>query len=379
MKIFYWSPFFTEIATISAVINSAQSLIKYSKNNKYSVSIINAIGEWDKYQKIINRNINFRNLSKTNYIKMIPKGNYLKSRFSYIFIFIVGFFKLIKLINSDKPDFLIIHLLTSLPIFSSIFFNKKTKIILRISGLPKLNFLRFYFWKLFSNKIYKITCPTKSTYEYILKTNIFSKEKIIILRDPVVNINDFINKKKTKVENEKLLNKKILIGIGRLTKQKNFSFLISSFQKILLKYPDYILVILGEGEERKALENLTIDLKMTDKVFILGYQDNIYKYLNISECFILSSLWEDPGFVLIEAALSNVNIISSNCPNGPKEILDKNGLLFSNNNEKDFLNSFEKFKKMTAEELFKNKINIKKTIKKFTQFQHFKKLSSILN
>jgi len=379
MKIFYWSPFFTEIATISAVINSAQSLIKYSKNNKYSVSIINAIGEWDKYQKIINRNINFRNLSKTNYIKMIPKGNYLKSRFSYIFIFIVSFFKLIKLINSDKPDFLIIHLLTSLPIFSSIFFNKKTKIILRISGLPKLNFLRFYFWKLFSNKIYKITCPTKSTYEYILKTNIFSKEKIIILRDPVVNINDFINKKKTKVENEKLLNKKILIGIGRLTKQKNFSFLISSFQKILLKYPDYILVILGEGEERKALENLTIDLKMTDKVFILGYQDNIYKYLNISECFILSSLWEDPGFVLIEAALSNVNIISSNCPNGPKEILDKNGLLFSNNNEKDFLNSFEKFKKMTAEELFKNKTNIKKTIKKFTQFQHFKKLSSILN
>ena len=379
MKIFYWSPFFTEIATISAVINSAQSLIKYSKNNKYSVSIINAIGEWDKYQKIINRNINFRNLSKTNYIKMIPKGNYLKSRFSYIFIFIVSFFKLIKLINSDKPDFLIIHLLTSLPIFSSIFFNKKTKIILRISGLPKLNFLRFYFWKLFSNKIYKITCPTKSTYEYILKTNIFSKEKIIILRDPVVNINDFINKKKTKVKNEKLLNKKILIGIGRLTKQKNFSFLISSFQKILLKYPDYILVILGEGEERKALENLTIDLKMTDKVFILGYQDNIYKYLNISECFILSSLWEDPGFVLIEAALSNVNIISSNCPNGPKEILDKNGLLFSNNNEKDFLNSFEKFKKMTAEELFKNKTNIKKTIKKFTQFQHFKKLSSILN
>ena len=51
MKIFYWSPFFTEIATISAVINSARSLVKYPKNNKYSVSIINAIGEWDEYQK----------------------------------------------------------------------------------------------------------------------------------------------------------------------------------------------------------------------------------------------------------------------------------------------------------------------------------------
>jgi len=379
MKVFYWAPFFNEIATISAVINSAKSLIKYSKSNKYSVSIINAIGEWDEYQTTINKNINFKKLSKNNYVNKIPKGGFLKSRFSYLFIFTISFFKLLKLINSEKPDFLIIHLITSLPIFSSIFFNKKTKIILRISGLPKLNLLRFYFWKLFSNKIYKITCPTKSTYEHISKMNIFKKEKIFILRDPVVNINDFINKKKEKIENEAFFHKKILIGVGRLTKQKNFSFLISSFQKILLKYPDYILIILGDGEEKKALENLTVNLKISDKVHILGYQKNIYKFLNISQCFILSSLWEDPGFVLIEAALSNVNIISSDCPNGPKEILNENSLLFSNNNQTDFLNKFDKFINMNPEELFNNSLNAKKNIKKFTQFQHYKKLNNILN
>ena len=379
MKVFYWAPFFTEIATISAVINSAKSLLKYPKSNKYSVSIINAIGEWDKYQTTINKNINFKKLSKKNYVKKIPKGGFLKSRFSYLFIFTISFFKLLKLINSEKPDFLIIHLITSLPIFSSIFFNKKTKIILRISGLPKLNLLRFYFWKLFSNKIYKITCPTKSTYEHISQMNIFKKEKIFILRDPVVNINDFKNKKKEKIENEAFFNKKILIGVGRLTKQKNFSFLISSFQKILLKYPDYILIILGDGEEKKALENLTVDLKISDKVHILGYQKNIYKFLNISQCFILSSLWEDPGFVLIEAALSNINIISSDCPNGPKEILNENGLLFSNNNQNDFLDKFDKFINMNPKELFNNSLNAKKNIKKFTQFQHYKKLDNILN
>ena len=235
MKVFYWSPFFTEIATISAVVNSAKTLIRYPKNNEYSVSIINAIGEWNEYQEIINKNISFKNLSKKNYIKIIPKGNFLKSRFSYLFIFAISFFKLLKLINSEKPDFLIIHLITSLPIFSSMFFNKKTKIILRISGFPKLNLLRFYFWKIFSNKIHKVTCPTKSTYEYISKMNIFKKGKLSILRDPVVNISDFKNKKNEKIENKKFLNKNILIGVGRLTKQKNFTFLISSFQKILLK------------------------------------------------------------------------------------------------------------------------------------------------
>ena len=379
MKIFYWSPFFDNIATIKAVLNSAKSLLKYQKNNTYDVSIINAIGEWDDYKKNSTDDIQFKDLFQKNLSKIIPKGGYLKSRFSYLFIFIISFFKLLKLINSEKPDFLIIHLITSLPIFSSIFFNKKTKIILRISGLPKLNLLRFYFWKLFSNKIYKITCPTKSTYEHISQMNIFKKEKIFILRDPVVNINDFKNKKKEKIENEAFFNKKILIGVGRLTKQKNFSFLISSFQKILLKYPDYILIILGDGEEKKALENLTVDLKISDKVHILGYQKNIYKFLNISQCFILSSLWEDPGFVLIEAALSNINIISSDCPNGPKEILNENGLLFSNNNQTDFLDKFDKFKNMSSDELYKNKLSTKKNIKKFTLFQHFKNLNNILN
>ena len=378
MKVFYWSPFFTEIATISAVINSAKSLIKYPKKDKYSVSIINAIGEWDEHERINTKNISFKKLSKNNYIKKIPKHGFLKSRFSYLFIFVISFFKLLKLINLEKPDFLIIHLITSLPIFASIFFNSKTKIILRISGLPKLNLLRFYFWKFFSKKIYKITCPTKSTYEYILQMNIFEKEKIFILRDPVVDIIDFIEKKKEKIENNIFLNKKVLIGIGRLTKQKNFSFLISSFQKISLKYPDYVLIILGDGEQKRELKNLTANLKISDKVYFLGHQKNVYKYLNIAQCFILSSLWEDPGFVLIEAALSNVNIISSDCPNGPKEIVGKSNLLFLNNNQSDFLKKFEVFKNMNSKDLFDNNLNTKKNIKKFTQFQHYKKLNNIL-
>ena len=209
--------------------------------------------------------------------------------------------------------------------------------------------------------------------------NIFEKDKVFILRDPVINIEDFKNKKKEKVKDEVFLDKKILIGIGRLTRQKNFSFLITSFKKILLKYPDYILIILGEGEQRKLLENLIVDLKMTDKVHILGYQKNIYKFLDISECFVLSSLWEDPGFVLIEAALTNTSIISSNCPNGPQEIMPKNSLLFSNNNENDFLNKFEKFKNLSSEELYKNKLDTKKKIMKFTLYQHFKSLNNIIN
>ena len=195
MKIFYWSPFLSNIATVRAVLDSAKSLTKYKKNNKYDVSIINAIGEWNEYKKSYLKNIKFKDLSNKNWCKILPRNGFLKSRLSYLFIFIVSTRKLLKLVNNEKPDYLIIHLITSLPIFLSPFFNKKTKIILRLSGLPKLNIFRSLFWKLYSKKIYKVTCPTQSTFKKISASRIFIEKKICLLKDPIININEKKKKK----------------------------------------------------------------------------------------------------------------------------------------------------------------------------------------
>ena len=169
MKIFYWSPFISKVATVSSVIRSAESILKYSKKNNINVSIIDAIGEWTNYKKIINQKIQIINLKKKNIFESLPRDSFLKSRFSYILIFIITFFKLLKLINEEKPDYIIAHLLTSLPIFLTLIIKSNTKIIIRISGLPKLNFIRYIFWKIFSKKIHKVTCQTVSTYEYLKK------------------------------------------------------------------------------------------------------------------------------------------------------------------------------------------------------------------
>jgi glycosyltransferase involved in cell wall biosynthesis len=379
MKVYYWSPFFTKIATISAVIKSAESLINYKdKSSNIEVALVDAIGEWENYKETINNQVKIVKLNKKNYIDQIPKNTFFKSRISYWFIFFINFFKLTNLVNKEKPDFLIVHLITSLPIFLSIFFNNKTKIILRISGLPKLNIFRYLLWKIFSHKIYRITCPTKSTYNYILSKNIFDNNKIFILRDPVISMKEYAIKKKDKIMDKKFLNKKYLISVGRLTKQKNFRLLILSFSQILKKYPNYNLIILGDGEQKKELENLCIKLNIFKDVKFLGYQENIYKYFNNCDCFILSSLWEDPGFVIIEAALSNLNIIASNCPNGPSEILNNENFLFENNNQEKLLKAFDHFKGMNSKNLFKNKVAVKKNIKIFTKFQHFLALKNIL-
>ena len=382
MKIFYWSPFISKVATTFSVIRSAESIIKYSKKeNNINLSIIDAIGEWEDYKKLIDPKIEIINLNNKKIHKYLPKGGFFKSRLSYVLIFIFSFFKLLRLIKNEKPDYLITHLLTSLPIFLTLITKTKTKIILRISGLPKLNFIRYIFWKIFSKKIYKVTCPTITTYEYLKAKDIFEKNKVFVLRDPIIHLREFLIKKKEKIENLKIEKSNLIIGIGRLTRQKNFLLLIKAFKQITTKHPNYHLILLGEGEEKNLLLKEVIKLKIQDKVSFLGYQENVYKYLLNSECFILTSLWEDPGFVILEAALSNTLIISSNCPNGPNEILSngRNGFLFQKNKLSDLLNKFDEFKNSSNDELNKKKLLAKKQIKKFTQFAHYKSLENIIN
>ncbi len=376
MKIYYWSPFFTNIATIKAVIRSAMGFVKFSKQ-KVDVALIDSIGEWDAYKSEINPKIDIIKLNKIKLINFLPKGGFVKSRISYVIIFLWNFLSLIKMINHKKPNYLIIHLMTSLPIFLSIFFNKKTKIVLRISGLPKINILRYFFWKIFSKKIYKVTCPTSKTYNYILEKKIFDKEQLEVLYDPIIDIKEFRDKKKDVLNFDILKDKKFIIGIGRLTKQKNFSLLINFFNKIKSKKFD--LVILGVGENKHKLKKMVTDHGIDNRVHFLGHQANVYKFLIKADCFILTSLWEDPGFVLVEAALAGTSIISSKCPNGPEEILQNEGFLFENNNINDLVNKFKEFTKLDQKNIYQKKVVLKKRIKKFTQFSHYNNLKCILH
>ena len=117
-----------------------------------------------------------------------------------------------------------------------------------------------------------------------------------------------------------------------------------------------------------------------DRVYLMGYSKNIYNYMKNAKGFILSSLWEDPGFVLIEAAMCNLFIISSDCKNGPIEFLNggKNGLLFSNNQENALRKSLEKFLMIDENTIKEKKILAKKNCKKYTLFYHQKILRKLL-
>ncbi len=360
-KVIYWSPCLNPVGTIKSTINSAASLSKYSKD--YEVVIINACGEWDKYLDYFKDNhvkiINF----KYKFFKYLPKRGYIQSRFSYMIIFLLCFLPLIKLIRSNKPDFFIAHLITSLPLMVMYLFKTDTKFILRISGMPQLNLIRKSFWKIISKKLHLVTSPSIELMNKLININLFDENKISFLPDAIIDIEQFIYKKNSEINNFKKFDKKRLIfAAGRLTKQKNFSYLIDEFSTFLKNNDKFILLILGDGEERNKLEKQIIKKKLQTNIYLIGHVENVFKYFKNGEAFILSSLWEEVGFVMVEAALTNLFIISSNCPNGPTEFLSegRHGILFESNKKGELSNSLIKY--VNLKNIKKHKLEIKKIL-----------------
>jgi len=375
-KIFYWSPCLNPVGTVISTINSAISLSKYDKNNE--VCLINACGEWNDYKdKFKNSNVKLYNLC-FNYFSYLPKNGYLGSRLSYFIIYLISFLPLLIILKKNKPDFLIFQLITSLPLTLLNFFSFNTKFILRISGYPKINLLRKKFWSISSKKISIITCPTEDLLNDIRNINIFQKDKLKYLPDAILNSEKL---KSSKLENLHLpKDKKIILSVGRLTRQKNFSFLINEFCEFNKENDDYILYIIGDGEEKNKLLKQIKKINMQDKIFLLGFKTNVYSYMKRSEIFVLSSLWEEVGFVIVEAAINNLYIISSNCPNGPKEFLNngKNGILFENNLNGELKKSLIKFTKFSDEKKYNDKISLKKNALKYSIYRHYKYLKKII-
>ena len=370
-KIYYWSPFLSPIATCKAVLNSAESLMKYSSN--YQSFILNFFGEFDKF--IINqekKKLRFID-HYPSLVSFLPYRGKLKSRISFVLIFILGFFPLKKILKENKPDFLIIHLITSLPLILLLFFKFDTKFILRISGHPKMNFLRKFLWKLTLKKIYLITCPTENTFKYIKSLNLVDTSKIKLLYDPIINVKE-INKKK----NEKIDYDNFYLAAGRLTKQKNFMFLCKAFKEIIEENDQIKLLIAGNGEQEIKLKEFIRKNNLENNITLLGYIDNIFPYFKNSKGFILTSLWEDPGFVLIEAAFCRTPVFSSDAKPGPSELIDNNynGTTFQNNDKNSFLKNFKNYLNNSKDR--KIILNNLKLSKRFTIFNHYKKLSNLI-
>ncbi len=112
----------------------------------------------------------------------------------------------------------------------------------------------------------------------------------------------------------------VILGVGRLTKQKDFSTLVRAFAK-LRGQRACRLIILGDGREGPELERLAAELGVRPDVKFPGFVDNPWSWMARSQLFVLSSRWEGLGNVLVEALALGIPSVSTDCPSGPGEIM----------------------------------------------------------
>lgn len=112
-----------------------------------------------------------------------------------------------------------------------------------------------------------------------------------------------------------------LLAVGKLKHQKDYPTMLRAFARLRRERPVQ-LGVLGDGPDREALEAMTRDLGIADDVRFLGFSQNPFAYMAKADCFVLSSAFEGLPGVLIQALACGAPSVSTDCPSGPREILD---------------------------------------------------------
>jgi glycosyltransferase involved in cell wall biosynthesis len=189
-----------------------------------------------------------------------------------------------------------------------------------------------------------IACSELVKEYYEQNNNRAYKDKIVYL-DNAFNFNEF---EKVKVGDKNMLKENLGIKqdefifgfLGRLISVKGADLLIKSFYEVSKVIPNTKLLIVGDGEERKKLEEIAKHLKIEDKVIFAGYQKNVYGYMNIFDVFILPSVREGLPIAVLEAMAMKKPVISTPVAGLAKLIKNKeNGLMLKERSEEELIDS----------------------------------------
>jgi glycosyltransferase involved in cell wall biosynthesis len=243
---------------------------------------------------------------------------------------------LVKYLKKEKPDVLLSSLNNAniVSIVAKKIANTKTRVIIRQANTLSLNQLNI------SGKIRVRDRVLPSLVRYIypyadvvvavsngVKSDLIEyagidKNKIVVIYNPVID-SKIYERALEDIDHPWLQDRSspVILSVGRLNRQKDYETLIRAVE-IVAKHMSIRLIILGEGGERRSLEKMVADKQMSEYVSMPGFVDNPFPFIKQADVFVLSSIFEGLPNVLIQSLALGTPVISTDCPYGPREILE---------------------------------------------------------
>lgn len=309
-------------------INLANKLIY----RNIEVDIIVKNNKNHRYKEEIDSNINIINLEVSSMKKSI--------------------FKLKNYIKENNPEIIMSFNYEMSIILILIRFIYKLKFKLISRCINTLSFEKKYEKSIFRKLIVyplvkmlycksdKIIAQSKGMADDLIKNYNIIQENIKVINNPIADkIYEFSIYNHKEVKNKK--EKKKILFVGRLEKQKGIYMLLEGFKKI--KDKECILNIIGEGKEKNNILQYISREGLLNRVNVINFSDNIEKYYIDSDITVLTSYFEGFPNVLIESITIGTPVVAFDCPSGPSEIIEKdiNGILVKYLDIDDLVNKID--------------------------------------
>jgi glycosyltransferase involved in cell wall biosynthesis len=240
---------------------------------------------------------------------------------------------LYKWFKKTKPD--VIHTAAAEANFHGVIAAKLAGIKTIIGeeiGFPKHSSAAKLIFRIIYKFTYKVVCVSNAVKNFLVTTKEISPSKGIVIYNPV----------SPAIATAKQLSSNFtIVSVGRFEKVKNQTLLIQAFSKI--ENTETRLILVGEGSERKNLEELIKTLNLQDRVTLVGFVKNPEKYIAKSHLFVLPSLSEGFGIAVVEAMQQETACLCSNV-GGISEYIthNKTGWLFNPNDETELVEQLNK-------------------------------------